>query len=553
MRRWKGSGFDVRWLLACFALLLIAGTWTLTLLQLSEGRRLLEEDAQRDARSLVRLFSEHAIRTLESADQAVIFLRHRYTAEGAGLDIVRELREGLGPSDIYHQFSVVGAGGDLLLSSLPFKPVNLLDREHIRVHLQGDAGPLYISKPVLGRVSGKWSLQLTRRISLPDGRFGGVVVASMDPQYFTGLYHDVDVGRRGSVALVGADGVMRVRRVGDDRSLGQDIGGSAVFAAMRAGGAGVVTRAGPVDGLARVYAFQKLARFPLYALVGIELGERMARHAANRARALTLAAAATVVVLAFGAGLWVLAGRLIDSRARAVAANQAKSRFLANMSHELRTPLNGILGYSELLQNELGEGRAGGFARAVHGCGERLLALVEAVLELSALESGREPLAIEAAPTDELCAQVLGGQRAAAAAKGLTLEAVREPGTPASWQCDRAKLARVLGILLRNAVEATPAGVVRLTLEPLAGGGLRCAVSDNGPGVPAAQRRLIFEKFSQADDSASRGKQGAGLGLAIAAELAGLMRARLRVDDHAGGGAVFVLELPAPRRAGGAP
>jgi two-component system sensor histidine kinase BarA len=547
MRRGNGSRLDVRWLLASFALLLIAATWTLTLIQLSEGRRLQVEDATHDARALVRLFGEHATRTLEAADQSVMFLRHRYNTEGAKLDIVRELREGLGPSDIYHQFSIADEHGDLVLSSLPFKPVNLLDREHFRVHLQGDGGPLYVSRPVLGRVSGKWSLQLTRRISHPDGSFGGVVVVSMDPQYFTRLYHDIDVGHYGSVALVGADGVMRVRRVGEDQSLGQDIGRSAVFAAMRARRDGVLTETGPVDGRVRIYAFQKLDRFALYALVGIDLEEQLGRQSGNRARTLSLAAAATLGVLLFTAGLWVLAGRLIDSRARAVAANLAKSRFLANMSHELRTPLNGILGYSDLLQNELGEGRAGGFAGAIHGCGVRLLTLVEAVLELSALESGREPLLLEDLSTAELCAQALAGQREAAAAKGLALDAVREAGTPQRWRGDRAKLLRVLEILLRNAVEATPAGAVRLSMGPGRAGGLRCAVSDSGPGVPAAQRRRIFEKFAQADDSATRAKQGAGLGLAIAAQLVELMRGAIRVDEHPGGGAVFVLELPAPR------
>ncbi|MBP1206280.1 signal transduction histidine kinase [Duganella sp. 1411] len=544
MRGGNGSRWDVRWLLASFALLLIGAVWTLTVIQLSEGRRLQLDDAERDARALVLLFGEHATRTLEAADQAVIFLRHRYNGEGARLDIVRELREGLGPSDIYHQFSIADERGDLRLSSLPFKPVNLGDREHFRVHQHDDSGALYISRPVLGRVSGKWSLQLTRRISRADGGFGGVVVVSMDPQYFTRLYRDIDVGRHGSVALVGADGVMRVRRVGADQSLGQDIGGSALFAAMRARADGVLTEAGPVDGRQRVYAFKKLERFALYALVGIDIEDRLARQAGHRARALALAAAATAAVLLFSAGLWALAGRLIDSRARAVAANLAKSRFLANMSHELRTPLNGILGYAELLRLELGEGRAGGFARTIHGCGERLLALVEAVLELSALEAGRETLALRDASTAELCAQALAGQRAAAAAKGLALDAVCEPGTPARWRCDRAKLARVLDILLRNAVEATPAGAVRLTLGPGRAGALRCAVSDSGPGVPPAQRRRIFEKFAQADESASRAKQGGGLGLAIAAELAALMGATLGVDARPGGGAVFTLDVP---------
>nr|WP_229219502.1 ATP-binding protein [Duganella sp. BJB1802] len=248
-------------------------------------------------------------------------------------------------------------------------------------------------------------------------------------------------------------------------------------------------------------------------------------------------------------GLHILFGQLIRSRARAVAANLAKSRFLANMSHELRTPLNGILGYSELLQIEMGASRAGGFADAIHRSGLRLLGLVEAVLELSALESGREPLVVEPMVMAELPQLALSRHREAAVLKGVALNAQMEAGLPAVWPCDRVKLLRILDILLLNAISATAAGSVLLRVAPGPGGGLRCEVRDTGPGVPEAMRRAIFENFSQADDTASRAKEGAGLGLAIAtSRLAALMRDRLRLRGKAsGGGAVFVVRLPVAR------
>ena len=545
MWRRRLASLDVRWLLLSFAALLIAGTWTLTLRQLDESRRLQVADARRDAHALVRLFSEHTSRTLEAADQAVIFLRHRYDAEGARLAINDELRDGLGPtSQLYNQFSIVDAHADVILSSLPFKAVNVADREHIRVHLRAGDDQLYVSRPVLGRLSNKWSLQLTRRISYPDGRFKGVVVVSMDPQYFIQLYHDIDVGRQGSIALVGTDGVMRVRRVGEDASQGQDVGASTLFAAMRAQREGMLIHAGPIDGRRRIYAFQRLERFPLYVLVGIDLDERMSHFETERGRALRLATGATVVVALFTLALHWLLGQLLESRARAVAANLAKSRFLANMSHELRTPLNAVLGYSELLQNEMGDSRGGRFAAAIHTSGARLLELVEAVLELSALESGREGLRIGPVALDELPARVRAGHGAAAAAKGLELRIVTAPALPASWHGDGDKLLRVIDILLRNAIAATATGAVTLRLAPGALDGLRCEVSDTGPGVPAEARRHIFGKFSQADDSATRGKQGAGLGLAIAARMTELMGGRIWLQKNGGPGAVFIVELP---------
>src|SRR5471032_1126859 len=92
---------DARWLPAVFALLLIVGVWTVTVVQLRAAERDDLDDAEREAQALVRLFDEHASRTLEAADQAVIFLRHRYLTEGRSLDVAGALREGLGPSDIY--------------------------------------------------------------------------------------------------------------------------------------------------------------------------------------------------------------------------------------------------------------------------------------------------------------------------------------------------------------------------------------------------------------------------------------------------------------------
>jgi len=537
---------DPRWLLALFALLLVAALWAVTLGRLAAEQRSETAAAERAARDLARLFDEHASRTIAAADQAVIFLRHRYNSAGRALDLAAELEAGLGTSDLYHLFSIVDAHADVVLSTQPFTAVNLADRPHVRVHLPPGPDRLYISAPVLGRVSHRWSLQMTRRISKPDGSFNGVVVVSLDPAYFTRLYSDIDVGRHGSIALVGEDGLVRARRVGEDQSLGQDIGASALFAAMRGGPRGEMLAAGPIDGRRRFYAYAQLGGLPLYALVGIDREDAMADYQAHRRQAMLMAAAATALVLAFSAGLIVLIGRLIDSREQAHAANRAKSRFLSNMSHELRTPLNGILGYAELLQAEFGASRAGGFAGAIHSSGMRLLGMVEAVLELSGLESGQAALAPQVEALGEVAQQALAGQRAHAAARGVAQTLTFDRGVPRHFVCDRAKLLRVLDILLRNAIDASAGGAggeVRLQVGA-APEGLELRVHDSGAGVPAALRPQLFERFATADDSSTRARDGAGLGLAIAAQLVRLMGGRIRLEHSGGTGSVFAVALP---------
>lgn len=539
-RAWER--IDARALLCVFVVLLTAGIWSATWWQLREARAGAIADAQRDARGLARVFDEHAVRTIEAADQAVTYLRYRYNAMGRALDIGEDLRNRLTPGNLYNLFTIVDAHGDTVLSSQPFKPTNLSDREHIRVHMRRDTGGLFISKPVLGRVSKKWSIQMTRRINDADGAFKGVVVVSMDPYYFTRLYHEVDLGEHSSIAMIGTDGVVRARRVGGIDSVGQDIGASALFAQMQRRDRGTFIERSPVDGVRRYYAFEKLAGYPLYMLVGLDGDTVLAEYVSRRNQSLLLAGVSTAAIMLFCGALIVLVGRLIASRQRAIAASQAKSRFLSNMSHELRTPLNGIMGFSELLLDELEQPLHVEFAQAVRDSGRRLLAMIEAVLELSALESGRVPVASATVALAPMLEQALAPHRAQARSKGLALELELRDGLP-PLHADRAKLVRVLDILLDNAVGCTRAGHVTLRVAADAQG-WTFEVADSGPGIAPALQAGIFDKFSQADDAPNRARAGAGLGLSIASHLAALMRGALRLDSAPGRGSTFSLLLP---------
>ena len=454
---------DARMLLCVFVVLLTAGIWGATLLQLRQARDGAIADAEREVRGLARVFDEHAVRTIEAADQAVTYLRHRYNTVGATLDIVRDLRQGLNPGNLYNLFTVVDAHGNMVLSSQPFKPTNLSDREHFRVHALQDTGTLFISKPVLGRVSKKWSIQMTRRINHADGAFKGVVVVSMDPFYFTRLYDEVDLGQRSSIAMIGTDGVVRARRVGSVDSVGQDIGDSALFALMQGRARGSFVERSPVDGVLRYYAFEKMADYPLYMLVGLDSTSVLADYISRRKQSLLLAGISSAVIMLFCGALIVLIGRLIASRQRAIEANLAKSRFLSNMSHELRTPLNGILGFSELLLEQLDQPGQIECAEAVVASGRRLLGMIEAVLELSALESGSRQLVIALSALGAMLEQALAPHRAQAAAKDMALAlALQRRSAGAVAMPIAAKLVRVLDILLDNAVGFTQAGHVTL-------------------------------------------------------------------------------------------
>ncbi len=237
---------------------------------------------------------------------------------------------------------------------------------------------------------------------------------------------------------------------------------------------------------------------------------------------------------------------------RAEAATLAKSTFLAHMSHEIRTPLTAILGYADIVRAEsLGEDPLSPRAIAVdtiERAGEHLLALINDILDLSALESGK----LTAEHVEASLAQVLVDidrlMQARAAAKGVALETRLVSPIPARIRTDPTRLRQILLNLTANAVKFTESG----RIEILAGLALRdsrevlrIAVTDTGPGISHDQASRLFEPFRQADTSVTRRHGGSGLGLSISQRLAELLGGDVRLESTSRGiGSRFTLEIP---------
>ncbi|MBL9200708.1 MAG: HAMP domain-containing histidine kinase, partial [Opitutaceae bacterium] len=222
-----------------------------------------------------------------------------------------------------------------------------------------------------------------------------------------------------------------------------------------------------------------------------------------------------------------------------------KTSFVANVSHEFKTPLTTIRLYAELLeQGRVRDAAQGGdYLRTIGRETQRLARLVNNALDFSRLEQGkkkfdREPLDLAA----EL-ARVLDGQGPRLAEAGLAL--TRELPAALSVTSDRDALEQIVLNLIDNACKYAAAGG-ELTVTAARGetGGAVVRVADRGPGVPAAHRERIFEKFHRVDDLLTAEKTGAGLGLSIARQLARGLGGDLRCEARQGGGAEFVLTLP---------
>ncbi|MCB1508935.1 MAG: response regulator, partial [Hyphomicrobiaceae bacterium] len=221
------------------------------------------------------------------------------------------------------------------------------------------------------------------------------------------------------------------------------------------------------------------------------------------------------------------------------------TRFLATVSHEMRTPLNGILGMARLLADTRLDDAQRTYVGAVRTSGEALLALVDDVLDLAKIDSGR--LDLDPAPLDlrSFCEGLAELVAPRAHDKGLGIATHVARDVPDSVTTDAARLRQILLNLLGNAVKFTRKGAVSLDVER-SEDSIVFRVTDTGPGVPAEAAARIFEAFEQAGNAAMRG-EGAGLGLAISRRLAAALGGTLSLEESSAAGAIFRLALPIPK------
>jgi len=241
--------------------------------------------------------------------------------------------------------------------------------------------------------------------------------------------------------------------------------------------------------------------------------------------------------------------RKVDELARVNMAlfesNRLKSEFLSTMSHELRTPLNSIIGFSEhLLAAENLSEKQHRYAGNIMTSGQRLLALINDILELAKLEAGKMRLHPEPVNPAQVCEHAVAIFRPQAEKKNIDINVVVDSDGPVVRQ-DAGKLHQILTNLISNAVKFTPEGG-RVTVKAASDGNdLVFTVSDTGVGISPEEQDLIFEKFRQAANPMTREQGGTGLGLSIVRELAKLLRGDVSLHSELGRGSVFTVRVAA--------
>ncbi|NJO34780.1 MAG: hypothetical protein HC869_18315 [Rhodospirillales bacterium] len=302
-------------------------------------------DEGRNGHNLALLFEENALRSIGEVDKALFYLRRNIEARLGTVDFHRLVSSSDILSDLIIQVAVIDAAGIMRASSAgaqPAKPLDLSDREHYRFHLNKTQDELFVSKPVIGRASGKWSVQLTRKFQDKDGSFAGVVVASLDPEHFTKFYKSIDLGPSGSISLVGFDGAVRASGGAGGLGrfkLGQDLSQTSLLEKVRELGRGAFVDRKAGDPTDRLVTFRAIRGHPLAVSVSVTEAQIYAAARTELLRNAVIGAFITCII--FGVSIRGLRDQLslrraqrslLRSRRRALKKSEQLRLTLENMT-----------------------------------------------------------------------------------------------------------------------------------------------------------------------------------------------------------------------------
>jgi diguanylate cyclase (GGDEF)-like protein/PAS domain S-box-containing protein len=305
------------------ALLLIPMFWAAFFTNASFERERALRQATSHGTNVAQIFQESTERIFLSVDRSLHLIRFLYERDPAGFDLMYWAKNALVTSDGTLQFSVIGRDGFLIASTTGYNgpPLYLGDREHFVKTAELAEDVLYIATPVLGRASGKWSIQVARRLTAADGSFAGVVVGSIDPDLIGSFFETAQLGENGSIILRNAENVVLAARGSTTSLLGRKFSPPPLQAALDRAPNGTYWGGGAIDSINRLVAYRKSDNLPLLFAVGIAESRVFSEYRYQQKIYLTLTITLTMILLA--AAWWDLTGRrtlaqtqrkLIDTR-----------------------------------------------------------------------------------------------------------------------------------------------------------------------------------------------------------------------------------------------
>ncbi len=281
------------------ATVLVLG-WGVTLWQIDAGRKEAFAAENLKNGNLAQTQEERVLRSLQVLDQALLMLRHDHVAGNDNDTLIEHLSVMRIDPRYIGVVSILGRNGEILETNTPAMTSNFADREYFKYHANNTSDELHVGKPILGKFTGKWVVSLTRRIFNQDGSFGGVIFMAVDPTYFVTVYQPSALSTRSTVALIGLDGITRVRNNNGLVSYGEDIRSSRLFKEQPKADVGQYVGVAASDGQTRTVSYRKIPGYPLIIIVGSSLTEVTENQSKRENLYLALASACSLLVVSIG-------------------------------------------------------------------------------------------------------------------------------------------------------------------------------------------------------------------------------------------------------------
>ncbi len=316
-----GAMLTQAWLSPLFLVVLpLVLVWLAITSQLAQERRFSEQAGIENGANLARGFGENVERMIDGVDQILRLLRNARARDPDHFELPKLVPANDILNGLTLQIAMTDRNGIVVASNLPLNGrVDLSDREHIAVHKNSARDDLFVSRPVLGRVSNKWSIQFTRKLVDADGQFDGVLVMSLDPYYLSRFYESLEIGK-GSITLIGlADHVIRARAPAVSNAIGEQVVPARMRQILDGPVNGHYTAVARVDGVERLVSYRRLEKYGLAVSVGLATDDLCAAYRADRAGRLILGGGLTVFILLAGS-LMVIQGRRLRTSQRHMAA-----------------------------------------------------------------------------------------------------------------------------------------------------------------------------------------------------------------------------------------
>lgn len=510
--------------------------------------RQAHEQATQHAQYIAAALSEHAQRTFRAHELLIEFVdRHIEGRSWDDLAASRELHRLLArfaenSKDVASIF-LLDPRGQAFISSrrFPMPRIDASDRDYFHALRQREE--LYVSRPARGGLNNDPFFTIARRRSSADAKFDGLIAVSVNPAYFESFYATLRATSQDTIGLVRADGTVLVRNPPLPEA-GLVLPASSPFMNLlrEQPMSGHFTAAGMSDGLERVYAYQRVGHYPVYASFNTSMSQVWS---AWRAAMLpyVLACLLAMGMLLGGAALAEQRTRRAAAEARsreAEEASRAKDLFVAALSHELRNPLAAISNASEALQRAAG---VDPYARSAAGIIGRqvgqLRRMLEDLLDTARAVYGKLQLEKRRVDLRTIAEAVISEQLARSEARAAIHVPAGEP-----WvEGDPVRLKQMIDNLVENAVKY---GGRRIDIViEAAGDWVQLSVYDDGQGIAPALLPRLFEPFVQGEQKLDRQQGGLGLGLALVYRMAILHGGSLGVTSEGPGkGSCFTLRLP---------